>query len=141
MANSKIEFYKNGYNGTIKVSKNQKVIQIHKIRTSINYEANMRALSTLTEHGYILYMYLVMHSDNRVWALSSKDVTAKTPLTMNPYNSAVHDLIDKRYLVKGEINMGDMHFSENAYHFLEDNRMRYDAETNAWKVPSLTPQS
>lgn len=120
MENSKIYYYKKGYTGEIQVSKNQKVIQIHRIQNGINFEANYKALATLTEHGYILYMYLIMHSNNRVWALSSKDVMARTPLTLTPYNKAVHDLIEKGYLVEGEINFKDLHFSENAYHFLED---------------------
>ena len=120
MANSEINFFKNGYNGSIKVAKNQKVIQIHRIKNGINFEANYKALATLTEHGYILYMYLLMHSNNRVWALSSKDVTERTPLTMNPYNAAVHDLIDKGYLVAGNIDEKELHFDVNAYHFLED---------------------
>jgi hypothetical protein len=134
MKNSTIPFYKNGYNGKIKVAKNQKVIQIHKIQNGINFEANYKALATLTEHGYILYMYLLMHSNDRIWALSSKDVTARTPLTMNPYNAAVHDLIEKGYLVKKDIDHMEYHFSENAYHFLED-------PDNKEIQKSLTPES
>lgn len=127
MESNEIPYYKNGYTGRVQVSKNQKIIQIHRIQNGINFEANYKALATLTEHGYILYMYLVMHSDNRIWALSSKDVIAKTPLTKNPYYKAVRDLIENGYLIKGEINMNGMRFSENAYHFVEDNGMEYDS--------------
>lgn len=120
MANSKIEFYKNGYNGTIKVSKNQKVIQVHRVQKGINFEAAYKALQTLTTDAYALYSYLVMHPLDYPWALSSKDITSRTGLSMRTYNNAVHELIDKGYLVEGEINMGNYHFSENAYHLFEN---------------------
>ena len=60
MKDSKIYFYKNGYNGSIKVAKNQKVIQIHKVQGGINFEANKKALSVLTTDAYALYMYILM---------------------------------------------------------------------------------
>jgi hypothetical protein len=134
--NSKIEFYKNGYNGTIKVSKNQKVIQAHRIDKGVNFEASYKAMEKLTSDGYLLYMYLVMHPLNKVWALSSKDVTSRTPLSMRTYNSAVHELIEKGYLVQANIDIKELHFSENAYHLLEDPE-RFEIKTDENGVVSV----
>ena len=130
MSNSKIEFYKHGYNGSIQISKNQKVIQIHKVQNGINFEANKKALASLTTNAYVLYMYILMNNPMHPWALSSKDATNKTALSMRTYNNAVAELIEKNYLVEGEINMkqysikgiecGLWHFDENAYHLYED---------------------
>lgn len=140
MKDSKINFYKNGYNGSIKIAKNQKVIQVHRTGKSINFFANYKAIENLSSDGYVLYMYLLMHPLDNVWALSSKDVTSRTPLSMRTYNSAVHELIDKGYLVEGDINLkqyskrgvecGELNFSNDAYHLFEDPDM-FVMETDA----------
>lgn len=118
--NDKLYFYKHGYNGEIRVAKNQKVIQINKVQNGINFDANKKALATLTTDAYALYMYILTNDPKRPWALSSKDVTNKTALSMRTYNNAVAELIDKGYLVAGEINLNNMHFDENSYHLYED---------------------
>ena len=71
-----------------------------------------------------------MNNPAHPWALSSKDVTNKTALSMRTYNNAVAELIEKGYLVAGDINLpqysqrgvecGVWHFEENAYHLYED---------------------
>lgn len=105
---------------TIKVAYNQKVVQIHRVEGGINFKANYKALATLSQYGYSLYMYLLLHEEGRVWALSSKDVYAKTQLTEKTYPKAVKDLIDKGYLVQGKIDGGVVEFEDNAYHLWED---------------------
>jgi hypothetical protein len=111
----------------IKVAKNQKVIQIHRVKSGINFAANYEAMKALTSNAYVLYMYLIMHSENRVWALSSKDVFEKTHLTEKTYPKAVQELINKNYLTAGEIylGLGDTKWTEEAYHL--------------WEAPSLKP--
>ena len=79
----------------IKVAANQKVIQIHRVKNGINFEANYKAMAVLSANAYVLYMYLLMHENHRVWALSSKDVYAKTALTEKTYTKAVAELIEK----------------------------------------------
>ena len=104
----------------IKVAANQKVIQIHRVKNGINFEANYKAMAVLSANAYVLYMYLLMHENHRVWALSSKDVYAKTALTEKTYTKAVAELIEKKYLVKGDIQLDACTtYSENAYHLYE----------------------
>lgn len=110
----------------IQVAKNQKVIQIHRVKNGINFAANYEAMKNLSANGYVLYMYLVMHSNDRVWALSKVDVEEKTPLTEKTYLKAVQELISKGYLTAGEIDIGDGKiWTENAYHL--------------WETPVLKP--
>lgn len=140
MANRKIDVVEIGtwkmY--SILVAKNQKVIQIHRIKNSINFEANKKAMQDLTANAYVLYMYLLMHENHRVWALSSKDVFNKTPLTQKTYPKAVVELVEKGYLTAGIINLGQVRdnvvsdgyrkYKEEAYHLWEDPAMRYEWE-------------
>ncbi len=123
---------------SILVAKNQKVIQIHRIKSSINFEANYKAMNDLTSNAYVLYMYLLMHENHRVWALSSKDVYNKTHLTEKTYPNAVKELVKKGYLTAGIINLGEVHsgtidekgrrYKEEAYHLWEDPDMRAEWE-------------
>lgn len=109
----------------IKVAKNQKVIKIHRIKNSINFKANDKAQKELSLYAYALYMYLIKHEQHRVWALSSKDVYDKTPLTEKTYAKAVKELIEKDYLTKGTIDLGD------------GNKKYIDDSYHLWEIPSL----
>lgn len=110
----------------IKVAANQKVIQIHRVKNGINFEANYKAMAVLSANAYVLYMYLLMHENHRVWALSSKDVYAKTALTEKTYTKAVAELIENKYLVKGDIQLDACTtYSWNAYHLYELPEMCY----------------
>lgn len=103
----------------IKVSNNQKVIQIHRKR-SINFSANYAAIKNLSANAYVLYMYLLMHSEKRIWALSSKDIYENTPLRKYTLSNAITELQEKGYLVPGEIDLGDNKtYNSNSYHLYE----------------------
>lgn len=104
----------------IKVANNQKVIQVHRKAGSITFASNYKAMKALSSNGYVLYMYLLMHSNSRVWALSSEDVYVKTNLTKNTYPKAVNELINAGYLTEEEINIGGKKFKKNAFHLWED---------------------
>ena len=105
----------------IELAKNQKVVQIHRIKNSINFDANYKAIKNLSFAAYTLYMYLIMHSNNRVWALSSKDIYNNTNFTERTYTRAIDELIEKRYLIHGEIDIGGgQTYKENAFHLWED---------------------
>lgn len=104
----------------IKVAYNQKVVQIHRLDSGITFSANKKALQSLSENAYSLYMYLIMHEQGRVWALSSKDIYANTHITKNKYQKTVSELIEKGYLTKGKIDGGVVEFTDNAYHLWED---------------------
>ena len=140
MANRKIDVVEKGtwkiY--SILVAKNQKVIQIHRIKSSINFEANYKAMKELSSNAYVLYMYLLMHENHRVWALSSKDAYNKTGLTDKTYPNAVKELSKKGYLTAGIIDLGEVKngtqseyerkYKEEAYHLWEDPDMREEWE-------------
>ena len=124
-----VNMAKSGGNYKIIVAKNQKVIQIHRIKNSINFTANQSAMQILTSNAYVLYMYLLMHENHRIWALSSKDVFNKTPLTEKTYPKAVVELILKGYLTAGIINIGGDKkyydtYKEEAYHLWESPDMK-----------------
>lgn len=104
----------------IKVAANQKVIQIHRKAGSITFASNYKAMKKLSSNAYVLYMYLLMHSNNRIWALSSEAVYDKTNLTKNTFPKAVEELIVTGYLVEGEIDIGGNKFKNNAFHLWED---------------------
>lgn len=117
---------KQGRSYAIVVAKNQKVIQIHRAKNGISFAANYEAMKILTPNAYVLFMYLLMHENNRVWALSSKDVYEKTTLTEKTYPKAVQELINKGYLTAGEIDLGSgTKYKEDAYHL--------------WESPDLAP--
>ena len=118
----KISVYERGTGKqySITIAANQKVIQINRVKNYINFEANYKAMSVLSSNAYVLYMYLLMHDNRRIWALSSKDVYAKTALTEKTYPKAVAELIDKNYLVRRDIQLvAYTKFSDNIYQFYE----------------------
>lgn len=118
----KISVYERGTGKqySITIAANQKVIQINRVKNYINFEANYKAMTALSSNAYVLYMYLLMHDNRRIWALSSKDVYAKTALTEKTYPKAVAELIDKNYLVRGDIQLDAYtKFSQNSYQFYE----------------------
>lgn len=128
--NIQINHDKQNRSYAIKKSHNQKVIQIkraNKVTQTINFQANKEAMQELSANGYLLYMYLVMHPHNRVWALSSKTIYNETALTEKPYTGAVKELIEKGFLVPHDIESiyGNWKIKDNAYYFYEN---RKDAE-------------
>lgn len=110
----------NGKDYEVKLAKNQKVVQIHKLQGGVNYEANFKAMKALSSNGYVLYNYLMMHNDDRIWALSKQDVFNRTNLTERVYHKAVAELIEKGYLEERGIDTMEGVFKENAYHAWED---------------------
>lgn len=104
----------------VNLYKHQKIVQIHRVKGGINFQANAKAMKRLKPHTYVIYMYLMLHDNSRVWALSSKDAISKTQMSINPYNAAIKELIEKKYLIPGEIQTLNGKFSENVYHLFED---------------------
>lgn len=101
------------------VEKNQKLVQIHKYSEGVNFKANDEAQESLSMAAYSLYMYLIKHSNGRVWALSCTDIVNKKLFSRTTYHAAVTELIEKDYLVAGCIDIGTELVAENSYHFYE----------------------
>ena len=104
---------------SIEVKPKQKVIQINKLGSFIDLDANNKAQKELSITGYCLYMHLVKLADNAVWALSNVEVKKNTNLSIHQYTNAVEELIEKGYLVEEAIDLGDRLLVKNAYHFYE----------------------
>lgn len=109
----------NGNSYILKVSNNQKLIQIHREK-GINFSANYAAMKNLSANAYVLYMYLLMHHEKRLWVLSSKDIYEKTPLRKYTLTNAITELQDKGYLVPGPVDLGNEYtYKSNSYHLYE----------------------
>ena len=116
--------YGNTYKITVKNS--QKLIQPHRINKGIDFLANRYAIEMLSPHAYMLYMYLLLNSVNCAWALSEDQVAKNTQLTADDLEWTVQELIDKKYLTAGEIDVVGKHYKKNCYHL--------------WEEPSLNPE-
>lgn len=92
---------------TIMVSKNQRVIQINRVQSGINFSANAIARKELTSNAYLLYMHLLCRDENRVWAVSSAEIFENTSLTHNTYYNAWNELVEKGYLMTGTLTVGE----------------------------------
>lgn len=119
MIGRKIKIMQDNKTYEVILAKNQKLIQINKKQNGINFQANYEALERLNSNTYKLYMYLMLHDDNRVWVLSCKDVCKRCDMGDNTYLRAVKELIEQGYLVKGKIDTGTEIVEENAYQFYE----------------------
>lgn len=106
----------NQNNKYIKLVANQKVIKLIKYSDSIDYTAHNKARKDLSANAFVLYDYLLCHSNNWVWALSSADVINETPLKIGTYNKAVAELIEMRYLVPHDIDIGSVVLDKDANH-------------------------
>lgn len=103
----------------LQVYPNQKLIKIHKeddAQTNFNYINN--AIKDLSCASFALYMFLYGIDNNAVWALSSSYMYENSALTKRTYTKAVNELIDKGYLVKGELVTNyDEVIVDNVYDF------------------------
>lgn len=117
----------------VRVANNQKVIQIHREK-GINFDSNYEAIKTLSTNAYVLYMYMLMHSSNRIWALSSQEVFDNTPLKKRTYMNAMKELQDAKYLTPGviDLNNGEV-YDTNTYHLWENPKM-YDPASSSWAL-------
>ena len=108
---------------TIRQANNQKLFQVHRNKT-INFTNNYDALKNLSQNAYILYMYMIMHNPERIWALSSKDIFECTPLKKKTYISAMRELQDKNYITPGAIKLSEnCTYENNTYHIWESAKM------------------
>jgi len=109
---------------SINVAPKQKIIKVHR-NNYIDFQLNQCAQKNLSPYAYMLYMYLLVRSKDRAWAMSSKDICENTTLTKKTYPKAVEELIEKGYLVPKEISTEDnAHYSKNTYHLLEHNAIK-----------------
>lgn len=101
---------------------NQKAIRIKKVPlkgerfTSFTYKSQLKAMAALRPNTYKLWTYLCSYSDGYDLGLSSTFVKQICHFSRSTYDNAVHELIDKGYLIKvDEIENGI-----SGYYFLEE---------------------
>lgn len=106
---------------TITVAPCQKVFEIQRVLpTSIHFTSVEKANDTLSRYAFGIYMYMLCKDNRRLWALSSKDVCKRHNISINTYNKAIHELIEKGYLVETDIVIQGEAI-KNAYTFRENN--------------------
>lgn len=103
----------------ITVYPNQRVVQLHKNTPSIDFTAHNYARANLSSSAFIIYDYLVCHSNKWIWTLSPELIKEKTNIGRTTYLSSMKELISKGYIVEGKIDTGEMLIEKNAYHIYE----------------------
>ena len=84
---------------------NQKVITVHrepkkeKGYTYFNLEALNEARANLKPGAFVLWTYIAQNSDGWEFGLSNTDFCGGSTMKRDAYNTAVAELIEKRYLV------------------------------------------
>lgn len=98
---------------------NQKLIQIHR-EGSINFQHNYTAIKNLSQNAYTVYIYLLMKSTHRIWALYNTEIAENTPVQKRAYLKAIQELQDKRYLIPKEIDLNNGRtYNINTFHLYE----------------------
>lgn len=104
---------------------NQKAVRIIKAPTNsdhpyslINKSAAIRAMQNLRNAALRLWLYLSLNQGGYEMGLSQKDVYYTCDISKPTYLAAVHELIDKGYLVEVEL-----YPKLKGYLFLEDAEM------------------
>ena len=89
---------------------NQKIVETTKIHhkdelyTIYDIEVLNNAISNLNNSSLKVWLYLSQNKGGYKFALSSKDCCEKCNITHNTYDKAIHDLMDKGYLVNKKGN-------------------------------------
>ena len=104
---------------SIDVKDGQRTYQVHRIGGGINFKANRRAMKELTPKTYMLYMSMVMDAGEQEWLLDEDEVASTTSLKTDDVENAVQELLDKKYLIPGEISIGGVTHKRNTYHLWE----------------------
>ena len=74
------------------------------IYSIFNNEIMFKAMRDLSPSAFKLWIYMGKNQNDYVFALSQKDVSENTGLSSRTYYIAVHELMDKGYLVKSLVN-------------------------------------
>lgn len=94
----------------IQLAANQKLIHVVKAESNarnyysvFNLAALRKAYKTLKPMSFKLWTYFNANQDGYEFALSQKAIQEIVGMSKNAYYAAVHDLIEKGYLVKVEM--------------------------------------
>lgn len=87
---------------------NQKIVKVNKamtdnnnLYTKINLSALQKATNKLTSnYGLALQLYFAKNQNEYTQELSSADFCAYAGCSRNAYNTAVRELIDKKFLIE-----------------------------------------
>ena len=96
-----------------------KMIQIHRYNTGLDFRAIDGALLDLSLPALALYIYLDKLPLTIPWGVKESVVLSKTPLTSDSYELAWDELLRKGYLTPGEIHLNGKDYVTGSYHFWE----------------------
>ena len=68
------------------------------------------AMKELSGSGYKLYRYIQKNANGYIFALSKKAAIEYTGISPNTYDKAVHELIEKRFLIMRQNNKAEYDF-------------------------------
>lgn len=99
---------------------NQKTIEVKKAKSDkeniygiVNLDAAKEAGRTLKAGAYKLWIYFTLQQDNYKFELSSKYLNDEWGIGIKQYNNAIHELIDKGYLIQESEESNRFKFYEN----------------------------
>lgn len=99
---------------------NQKTVTCYKepcdkehIYMTVNIEALESAARDLSYGGFKMFIYFAKNQDGYCFALSSKDVKERFGMAKTAYDNAIHELINKGYLVKESETANYYSFNES----------------------------
>ena len=96
-----------------------KMIQIHRYDTGLDFRAIDGALLDLSLPALALYIYLDKLPITIPWGLKKSVILSKTKLTSDSYELAWDELLRKGYLTPGEIHLNGKNYLTGSYHFWE----------------------
>ena len=96
-----------------------KMIQIHRYNTGLDFRAIDCALYDLSPRALVLYIYLDKLPLTIPWGLKESVILSKTKLTSDSYELAWDELLRKGYLSPGEIHLNGKNYLTGSYHFWE----------------------
>lgn len=105
---------------SIFVSEDTPVYQVHRVQSGIDFKSNKAAQTVLSPNAYMLFMYLILHSPSKIWALKPETIQKQTTLSAEDITPALQELAEHGYWTPGIIDLADRKFSNNSFHAWED---------------------
>lgn len=115
---------KSGEQYRLTVGKDDALVQIHRQNKWIDFSAIGVALKLLSDEALRLYMYLVKLPLDYPWALFKSVIEKEAQLSIERYEIALAELMEKGYLTPGNIHLLGKDYKTNCYHFWESPALR-----------------
>lgn len=114
-------------------SYNQRMITLNKeecdvdnIYAKINIEALNNAARNLTHAGFLLWIYFAQNQEGYTFWLSKVAVRNKVGVSDSSYHRAFKELVEKKYLIKDDLNDDYYQFYEKPQGDEEDKNIKIE---------------